>query len=85
MRMKIVTKTKISAKEMSAVRLTVNRSELFTTKFCTFYPASVCSVVFNSKGAVNKFDKVTSRIVHPTKGTMFALPSNVLQYINIVD
>ena len=82
-RLNIITKTKISAKEMATTRLTVNRSEgLFMGKKM-YLPNTAMSVVFNSRGAVNKFDK-DNFIVHPTKGKLFLVPKNVEQFITIV-
>jgi len=84
-RMNIVTKTKVSAKELATVRLTVKRSEgLFIGKKM-YLPATAMSVVFNSRGAVNKFDRDTDCIVHPTKGKLFCVPKNAERYITVVE
>ena len=84
-RLNIVTKTKISAKEMATTRLTVNRSEgLFMGKKM-YLPSTAMSVVFNSRGAVNKFDRDLDCIVHPTKGKLFCVPKNVERFITVVE
>jgi hypothetical protein len=84
MRLNIVTKTKMSAKELATTRLTVNANEVFKMRGKLFVPSSVLSVVFNSKGATRKFDKDVDCIVHPTKGKLFMLPDNVKQFVSIV-
>ena len=82
----IVTKTKVSAKELSTTYVTVKRSELFISGNQMFVPASIMSIVFNSKGAVRKFDS-GSYINHPTKGKMFRLKKeyNLERYITVVN
>ena len=55
MRLNIVTKTKMSAKELATTRLTVNANEVFKMRGKLFVPQSVLSVVFNSKGNVKQF------------------------------
>jgi hypothetical protein len=84
MRLNIVTKTKMSAKEMSRTRLTVNANEVFKMGKKLFVPSSVLSVVFNSKGATRKFDKDLDCIVHPSKGKLFKLPESVMQFVSVV-
>jgi|TARA_R110000787_G_scaffold27001_1_gene75203 hypothetical protein len=78
MRMNIYTKRKQSAKELSNSYITVNKSECFNG----FVPQYALSTVFNSRGAVNKFDK-DACITHPTKGKLYKLPANVMKFINI--
>jgi len=82
----IVTKTKISAKELSTTYITLKRSEVFIAFNQMFIPASAMSIVFNSKGAVKKFNS-GSFIEHPTKGKMFQLKKeyNLERFITIVD
>ena len=84
-RLNIVTKTKISAKEMSTVRLTVNRKDGLFLYGRMYLPGTAMSVVFNSRGAVNKFDRDLDCIVHPTKGKLFCVPKNVERFITIVE
>jgi len=84
MRLNIVTKTKMSAKELSTTRLTVNANEVFKMGKKLFVPSSVLSVVFNSKGATRQFDKDVDCIVHPTKGKLFMLPECVKQFVSVV-
>jgi len=84
MRLNIVTKTKMSAKELATTRLTVNANEVFKMGKKLFVPSSVLSVVFNSKGATRKFDKDLDCIVHPSKGKLFKLPESVMQFVNVV-
>lgn len=82
----IVTKTKVSAKELSTTYVTVKRSELFISGNKMFVPASIMSIVFNSKGAIRKFDS-DDYITHPTKGKMFELKKNynLDRFITIVE
>jgi hypothetical protein len=82
----IVTKTKISAKELRTTYITLNRSELFITGNKMFIPASAMSIIFNSKGATRKFDSDIF-IEHPTKGKMFELKKeyNLERFITIID
>ena len=82
-KLNIVTKTKMSAKELSTTRITVNRSDCFKMGKKLFVPATAMSVVFNSKGATKRFDKDLDCIVHPTKGKLFRLPENVVQFVTI--
>ena len=84
MRLNIVTKTKMSAKELATTRLTVNANEVFKMGKKLFVPSSVLSVVFNSKGATRKFDKDLDCIVHPSKGELFKLPESVMQFVSVV-
>jgi hypothetical protein len=84
MRLNIVTKTKMSAKELATTRLTVNANEVFKMGKKLFVPSSVLSVVFNSKGATRKFDKDLDCIVHPSKGKLFKLPESVMQFVSVV-
>ena len=51
-----------------------------------FVPASIMSIVFNSKGTVRKFDG-GNYITHPTKGKMFELKKNynLERFITIVE
>ena len=84
MRLNIVTKTKMSAKELATTRLTVDANEVFKMGKKLFVPSSVLSVVFNSKGATRKFDKDLDCIVHPSKGKLFKLPESVMQFISVV-
>ena len=79
MRMKIYTKRKRTAKELSQVNITVNKSECFNG----YVPQYAVSTVFNSRGAVNKFDK-DDCITHPTKGKLYKLPANVMKFVTIV-
>ena len=83
-KLNIVTKTKMSAKEMSRTLITLNQSEVFKMGRKTYVPFSAMSVVFNSKGATRKFDKDLDSITHPTRGKLFCLPSNVEQFIKVV-
>jgi len=82
----IVTKTKISAKELRTTYITLNRSELFITGNKMFIPASAMSIIFNSKGATRKFDS-GNFIEHPTKGKMFHLKKefNLERFITVVE
>lgn len=82
----IVTKRKVSNKELSTTYVTVKRSELFIAGNKMFVPASIMSIVFNSKGAVRKFDG-DNYITHPTKGKMFELKKNynLERFITIVE
>ena len=80
MRMKIYTKRKRTAKELSQVNITVNKAECFNG----YVPHYAVSTLFNSRGAVNKFDKDSDSIVHPTKGKLYKLPANVMQFVSIV-
>ena len=82
-KLNIVTKTKMSAKEMSRTLITLNQSEVFKMGRKTYVPFSAMSVVFNSRGAVNKFDRDTDCIVHPTKGKLFCVPKNVERFITV--
>jgi len=84
MRLNIVTKTKMSAKELATTRLTVDANEVFKMGKKLFVPSSVLSVVFNSKGATRKFDKDLDCIVHPSKGKLFKLPESVMQFVSVV-
>ena len=83
-KLNIVTKTKMSAKEMSRTLITLNQSEVFNMGRKTYVPFSAMSVVFNSKGATKRFDKDLDSLVHPTKGKLFCLPKNVEQFIKVV-
>ena len=80
----IVTRTKISAKELSTTYITLQRNEVFITGKKLFIPASAMSIVFNSKGATRKFDK-DDFIVHPTKGKMYRLMNGLEKFVTIVD
>lgn len=82
----IVTKRKISNKELSTTYVTVKRSELFISGNQMFVPASIMSIVFNSKGATRKFDS-GNFIEHPTKGKMFHLKKefNLERFITVVE
>ena len=84
MRLNIVTKTKMSAKELATPHLHLLSNEVFKMGKKLFVPSSVLSVVFNSKGATRKIDKDVDCIVHPTKGKLFMLPDNVKQFVSIV-
>jgi len=84
MRLNIVTKTKMSAKELATTRLTVNANEVFKMGKKLFVPSAVLSVVFNNKGATQKFDKDLDCIVHPSKGKLFKLPESVMQFVSVV-
>jgi len=84
MRLNIITKTKMSAKELATTRLTVDANEVFKMGKKLFVPSSVLSVVFNSKGATRKFDKDLDCIVHPSKGKLFKLPESVMQFVSVV-
>ena len=83
-KLNIVTKTKMSAKELSTTLITLNRSEVFNYGRKLYVPFSAVSVVFNSKGATKRFDKDLDSITHPTKGKLFCLPKNVEQFIKVV-
>jgi hypothetical protein len=83
-KLNIVTKTKMSAKEMSRTLITLDRSEVFDYYGKLFVPFSAMSVVFNSKGATKRFDRDLDSITHPTKGKLFCLPKNVEQFIKVV-
>ena len=83
-RMNIVTKTKVSAKELATVRLTVNRSEGVFIGKKMYLPSTAMSVVFNSRGAVNRFDRDRDCIVHPTKGKLYLVPKNVEKFITVI-
>ena len=82
----IVTKRKVSNKELSTTYVTVKRSELFISGNQMFVPASIMSIVFNSKGATRKFDS-GNFIEHPTKGKMFHLKKefNLERFITVVE
>ena len=80
MRMKIYTKRKRTAKELSNTHITVSKSECFNG----YVPQSAVSPLFNSRGAVNKFDKGSDSITHPTKGKLYKLPANVMKFVSIV-
>ena len=82
----IVTKRKVSNKELSTTYVTVKRSELFISGNRMFVPASIISIVFNSKGATRKFDS-GNFIEHPTKGKMFQLKKefNLERFITVVE
>ena len=84
MRLNIVTKTKMSAKDMSRTLITLNQSEVFKMGRKMYVPFSAVSVVFNSKGATRKFDKDLDCIVHPSKGKLFKLPESVMQFVSVV-
>ena len=84
MRLNIITKTKMSAKELATTRLTVDANKVFKMGKKLFVPSSVLSVVFNSKGATRKFDKDLDCIVHPSKGKLFKLPESVMQFVSVV-
>jgi len=73
----------MSVKEMSTTRITVNRNEGLFLGGRMYLPVSAMSVVFNSRGAVNKFNSDTDCIVHPTKGRLFCVPKNVERFITI--
>jgi len=83
-KLNIVTKTKMSAKEMSRTLITLNQSEVFKMGRKTYVTFSAMSVVFNSKGATKRFDRDLDSITHPTKGKLFCLPKNVEQFIKVV-
>jgi len=83
-KLNIVTKTKMSAKEMSRTLITLNRSEVFNYGNKMYVPFSAMSVVFNSKGATRKFDKDLDVLVHPKRGRLFQVPKNVEQFITVV-
>ena len=83
-KLNIITKTKMSAKEMSRTLITLDRSEVFTMGRKVFVPFSAMSVVFNSKGATKKFDKDLDVLVHPKRGRLFQVPKNVEQFITVV-
>ena len=79
MRMKIYTKRKQTAKELSQVNITVNKSECFNG----YVPQYAVSTVFNSRAPVIKFYK-DDCIIHPTKGKLYNLPSNVMKFVTKV-
>ena len=83
-KLNIVTKTKMSAKDMSRTLITLNQSEVFKMGRKIYVPFSAVSVVFNSKGATKKFDKDLDCIIHPTRGKLFQVPKEVEQFITIV-
>ena len=83
-KLNIVTKTKMSAKEMSRTLITLDRSEVFNFYGKMFVPISATSVVFNSKGATKRFDKDLDCIIHPTRGKLFQVPKEVEQFITVV-
>ena len=83
-KLNIVTKTKMSAKQMSTTLITLNQSEVFNYFGKMYVPFSAMSVVFNSKGATKKFDKDLDCLVHPTRGKLFCVPKNVEHYIKVV-
>ena len=83
-KLNIVTKTKMSAKEMSRTLITLDRSEVFDYYEKLFVPFSAMSVVFNSKGATKRFDKDLDVLVHPTRGRLFQVPKEVEQFITVV-
>jgi len=80
MRMKIYTKRKRTAKELSQVNITVSKAECFNGHV----PHYAVSTLFNSRGAVNRFDKDINSITHPTKGKLYKLPANVMKFVSIV-
>ena len=80
MSIKIYTKRKQTNKELSNTFITVNKSECFNG----YVPHYAVSTLFNSRGAVNKFDKDSDSIVHPTKGKLYKLPENVMKFVTIV-
>ena len=80
MRLNIYTKRKRTAKELSNTHITVSKSECFNG----YIPQSAVSPLFNSRGAVNKFDKDSDSITHPTKGKLYRLPANVMEFVSIV-
>ena len=84
MRLNIITKTKMSAKEMSRTLITLNQSEVFNFYGKMYVPFSAMSVVFNSKGATKRFDKDLDSITHPTRGRLFQVPKEVEQFITVV-
>ena len=69
---------------MSRTLITLDRSEVFTMGRKTFVPISAMSVVFNSKGATQRFDKDLDVLVHPTRGRLFQVPKEVEQFITVV-
>ena len=83
-KLNIITKTKMSAKEMSRTLITLDRSEVFTMGRKVYVPFSAMSVVFNSKGATKRFDKDLDSITHPTRGRLFQIPKEVEQFITVV-
>ena len=83
-KLNIVTKTKMSAKDMSRTLITLNQSEVFKMGRKMYVPFSAMSVVFNSKGATKKFDKDLDVLVHPKRGRLFQVPKNVEQFITVV-
>jgi hypothetical protein len=83
-KLNIVTKTKMSAKQMSTTLITLGQNEVFKYNNKMYVPFSAMSVVFNSKGATKKFDKDLDCLVHPTRGKLFCLPKNVEHYIKVV-
>ena len=84
MRLNIVTKTKMSAKEMSRTLITLNQSEVFNFYGKLYVPFSAMSVVFNSKGATKRFDKDLDCLTHPTRGRLFQVPKEVEQFVTVV-
>ena len=82
MKLKIYTKTKVSARELSMTKITVQRSECFKTAGTLFVPAYAMSTVFNSKGLIRKFDK-SNCITHPTKGRLYPLVSKLESFIKV--
>jgi len=84
MRLNIITKTKMSAKEMSRTLITLNQSEVFNFYRKMYVPFSSMRVVYNTKGATRKFDKDFDCIVHPSKGKLFKLPESVMQFVSVV-
>ena len=83
-KLNIVTKTKMSAKELSTTLITLDRSEVFNYGRKLYVPFSAMSVVFNSKGATKRFDKDLDVLVHPTRGRLFQVPKEVEQFITVV-
>ena len=83
-KLNIVTKTKMSAKEMSTTLITLSQSEVFKYNNKMYVPFSAMSVVFNSKGATKKLDQDVDCLTHPTRGKLFCLPSNVERFIKVV-
>ena len=80
MKVKIYTKRKRTAKELSQVNITVSKAECFNGHV----PHYAVSTLFNSRGAVKKFDKDINSIMHPTKGKLYKLPANVMKFVSIV-
>jgi|TARA_R110000796_G_scaffold43275_6_gene106393 hypothetical protein len=79
MSMKIYTKRKKTPTELSNTFITVNKSECFNG----YVPHYAVATLFNSRSAVNKFDKDSDSIVHPTKGKLYKLPENVRKFVTI--